>query len=70
MATHEAALVAAARRVSRCQSKRVRLRRHLREVEGELKLAKQQLRALVRSTSDPFDQAPPLRLFGEIKGSG
>lgn len=69
MPSHEAALVAAARRVSICQSKRARLRRELKEVDAELAMAKKQLRALASSTRDPFDQAPPLRIFSEKTGS-
>jgi vacuolar-type H+-ATPase subunit D/Vma8 len=69
MPSTEAALVAAARRVSLLQSKRARLRRELREVDAELRLAKRQLRALVSNVRDPFDQAPPLRMFGERTGT-
>jgi len=65
MPSHEAALVAAARRVATCQRQRASLRRRLKEVAGELRLAKKQLRALVQSTRDPLEQTPPLRLFGE-----
>jgi len=63
--THEAALIAEARRVARLQSKRLRLRRELREAEAELRTARKNLKALAAAGRDPFDQSPPLRGFGE-----
>lgn len=66
MPNHEAALVAAARRVASCQTKRAVLRRQLKEVEGELKLAKKELRVLAAQAIPlASDQLPPLRMFGE-----
>jgi ribosomal protein L10 len=68
MPTNEAAIVAEARRVARIQARMRTLRRELRTCSGELRVAKKNLRALASSTRDPFEQAPPLRMFGETAG--
>lgn len=55
-----------ARRVARLQTRTRALRRELKVTEAELRLARKNLRALANATADPFDQAPPLRIFGEV----
>lgn len=65
MPTTEAAIVNEARRVARLQAKARRLRRDLKDVAAELRLAKRNIKALASSTGDPFNQTPPLRMFGE-----
>jgi hypothetical protein len=65
MPTHEGALIAEARRVTRLQAKLTRLRREQRSVQAELRQARKNLRALAQSKADPFDQAPPIKGFGE-----
>lgn len=69
MPTHEQAIVSEARRVARLQSRARELRRLLKENQGELRAAKKNLRALAAAARDPFEQAPPLRMFGEKSGS-
>lgn len=62
MPTHEAALIAEARRVTRAQARIKRLNRELLEAKAELKTANKNLRALARGTkADPFDQTPPIK---------
>lgn len=65
----DAALVIEARRVARLQRRQTEARRQLKAIAAELKLAKKNLSALAASTSDPFQQSPPLRLFGESGGA-
>jgi len=66
MPSHEAALISEARRVARLQRKLTALRRQVKEVQGELRLAKKNLKVLASAASpDPFDQSPPMRVFGE-----
>ena len=65
MPTHEAALIAEARRLTRLQQKRSRLRRDLKAIEAEIKTARKNLRALAQNGRDPFEQTPPLKAFGE-----
>lgn len=66
MPSHEAALVAEARRLARAQLKRLALRRQLREVDGEIKAAKKNLRALTERMTDPAFQ--PMSLVAKAKG--
>lgn len=62
MPAHDVALIQEARRVARLQARRLKLRRELREVDGELRTARRNLRKLAASVAgDPFDQAPPVR---------
>lgn len=65
MPKFETSIVNEARRVARLQSRARALRRELKTVQAELRLAKKNLRALASAKVDPFDQAPPLRAFGE-----
>lgn len=58
-----------ARRVARLQARSRQLRRELKVVDAELKLARKNLRALADAKSDPFDQSPPLRMFGETRAA-
>jgi len=66
----ETQLMNEARRVARLQTRTRALRRELKVAEGELRLARRQLRALASAKHDPFEQSPPLRIFGEVKASG
>ncbi|PYR90187.1 MAG: hypothetical protein DMF84_22095 [Acidobacteria bacterium] len=68
MPTHEAAIVAEARRVARLQERQRRFRRELKACAAELKTAKKNLRVLASAARDPFEQSPPLRVFGERAG--
>lgn len=68
MPTHETSIVAEARRVARLQARKRQLRRDLKTIDKELKLAQKNLRALARVAVDPFEQVPPLRMFGESAG--
>lgn len=65
MPTHEQALVAEARRIARLQHKQRRLKADLKAVATELKTARRNLKALAQRSTDPFEQTPPLRMFGE-----
>ncbi len=69
MPTFEATIVSEARRVARLQARCRQLRRDLKDASAELKHAKKMLRSLAQSTRDPFEQAPPLRVFGERSGT-
>ncbi len=69
MPTHEAAIVAEARRVARLQARKRKLAREMRVCVAELKMAKRNLRAMADRLGDPFDQAPPLRMFDERTGT-
>lgn len=61
MPTHEAALIQEARRLTRLQAKRTRLRRELKDVEAEIKLARKNLRALAAPKGG--ENFPPIRGF-------
>ena len=71
MPTHEAAILSEARRVARLMRARTALKRRLREVDDELRLARRNLRALVGRLQKPLDigtlehTTPPLHCFGE-----
>jgi len=49
------------------QERRRKIRRVLKEVDAEIRSAKKNLRVMASAKNDPFDQAPPLRMFGETK---
>jgi hypothetical protein len=70
MPTFESSIVAEARRVARLQARQRTLRRQLRDVGKELRLAKKNLRALAGAKNDPFEQSQPLRGFGEQRATG
>jgi hypothetical protein len=65
MPTTESAIIAEARRVARLQRKITALNRQLTEAKSELRTAKKNLKALASGTQDPFNQTPPMRVFGE-----
>lgn len=69
MAKLATALMNEARRVARLQTRVRTLKRDLAAASAELRQAKKNLRALADSTADPFEQAPPLRMFGERAAS-
>jgi prefoldin subunit 5 len=66
MPKHEAAIISEARRVASLERKQRDLKRTLKEVAAELRQARKNLKALATAPRpDPFEQTPPMRLFGE-----
>jgi len=64
--TFESLLVTEAKRVARLSRRAAALRKELKVVEAELRLARKTLRKVASaSRGDPFDQMPPLRTLGE-----
>ena len=60
MPTMESAIVTAAKRLARAQVRRRAVRKQLRDIEQEIKIARKELRAIMISALDnPEDQLPP-----------
>jgi hypothetical protein len=68
--TAEREIIRAARRLTRLQRERRALLGRLKEKDGEIRLAKRELRALTQSVTGTGldEQTPPLREFGETGG--
>ena len=65
--TYEAQLMTAARNVGRLERRCRDLRKQLKVAAGELRHERKMLKALAGAKVDPFEQTPPMRVFGETK---
>lgn len=63
--TYEAQLMTAARAVGRLERRCRELRKQLKTAAAELRHERKMLKALASAKTDPFEQSPPMRVFGE-----